>query len=199
MSKSSLAVWLSRLETFPEAKAKLEQYATDSEVAAEVLWNASMLHDLEGKTIADLGAGTGILAAGAIQLGAKKVWLIDNDKDALNAARRNLEQIEGDWQLVHSDISEFHEKVDIVIQNPPFGTKDKHADKAFLEKAFSIAPIVYSFHKESTTEFVEATAAANNFEITHHWSFDFPLKQTMKHHKRKIHRIKVGCWRFQKK
>lgn len=199
MSKSTLAVWLSRLKTFPEAKAKLEQYATDSEVAAEVLWNASMLHDLEGKTIADLGAGTGILAAGALQLGAKKLWLIDKDDTALNVARKNLEQVEGDWEIVHSDIANFNEKVDVVVQNPPFGTKDRHADKAFLEKAFSLAPIVYSFHKESTTEFVEAIAADHDFDITHHWSFDFPLKQTMKHHTRKIHHIKAGCWRFQKK
>ncbi|MFC1753547.1 METTL5 family protein [Thermoproteota archaeon] len=198
MSKSSLAIYLSKLERFSTAKLKLEQYETDPEIAAEVLWHAYMLGDVEGKTIADLGAGTGILSAGVLKLGAKHATLVEKDSDVLSIARRNLEKTGDDWKLVHSDISEFDEKVDVVVQNPPFGTREKHADKVFLEKAFVLADVVYSFHKESTASFVEAIAADKGFDITHHWSFEFPLKQTQKHHTRKIHRIAVGCWRMEK-
>jgi len=70
-TKSSLAIELSNLNVFSKAKVKLEQYPTDSEIAADVLWNAYMKDELKGKTIADLGCGTGILGIGALLLGAK--------------------------------------------------------------------------------------------------------------------------------
>lgn len=42
---------------------------------------------------------------------------------------------------------------DIVITNPPFGTKEAGIDKLFIEKAFeSCSGNVYSFHKASTRE-----------------------------------------------
>ena len=61
-SKSSLAVALSKLKGFEKPKVKKEQYMTDSEVAADILWNAFMDGYIDDKTIADLGSGTGILA-----------------------------------------------------------------------------------------------------------------------------------------
>jgi len=198
-SKAQLAVSLSKLKGFENPSLKLEQYTTDSEVAAGVLWNAHMNGDLDGKTVADLGAGTGILSAGALLLGAKKVFLVEKDKNALEVARKNLADVEGDVEFVHAPISDFGEKVDVVIQNPPFGTKQKHADKEFLEKAFSIGKIIYSLHKESTKRFVEAIALDFKADITHHWKFEFPLKQTQKFHNKKIQKIEVGCWRFEVK
>jgi len=200
-SKSQLAIGLSKLKVFPSPKPKLEQYPTDSEVAAEMLWNAHMLGDIEGKTVADLGCGTGTLGIGALLLGADKVFFIDKDKDALAVLKDNLESLGIDKDrvdMINSDISDFSTSVDLVIQNPPFGTRDEHADKAFLEKATDIAGIIYSFHKTSTARFVKAFTKDKNLAITHRFDFDFPLKQTMEHHKRKIHRIKVTCFRLQK-
>ena len=46
MTKSGLAVLLSRLEGFKEPKVREEQYLMDSEIAAFVLWNAYLLKDI---------------------------------------------------------------------------------------------------------------------------------------------------------
>jgi putative methylase len=199
-SKSGLAIALSRLKTFTIPDPKLEQYPTDSEIAAEVLWSAYMNDDIKGKSIADLGCGTGILGIGALLLGASEVYFIDSDPDALAVLKENLESVRIDdgFHILESDIRDFSTDVDVVIQNPPFGTRDTHADRAFLQKAFSLASTVYSFHKTSTAGFVEAFAKDNNASITARFNLQFPLKQSLPQHKRKIHRIEVTCFRLQK-
>jgi len=199
-SKSSLAVFLSKLKTFEKPKIQLEQYTTDSEVAAEVLWNALMKGDLEDLTIGDLGAGTGILGIGALALGAKKVYFVEKDETAIKTLKENLDEYEfkGEWEIISSDIEQFDQEVDVVIQNPPFGTKKEHADKQFLEKAMNLGKVIYSLHKTSTLKFIEAISLDHDFAITEQWDFDYPLKNTQKHHKKKLERIKVSCWRLEK-
>jgi len=205
-SKSNLAVLLSKLRLFEAPKLKAEQYTTDSEIAAAVLWQAYYLRDIENKTIADLGSGTGILGLGALLLGAKKVFFVENDKDSIKIAKENLAFIEKGTNaklsekaiFLNRDINNFNEKVDTVIQNPPFGTKQRHADKIFLEKAFSLADVIYSFHKLETEVFVNKISGDYGFGITSLWKFDFPIKATYSFHKKRIQRIKVGCWRMNK-
>lgn len=205
LSKSRLGIMLSRLRAFEDASRMAEQYPTDSEVAAEVLWQACMLGDIEGRRIADLGCGTGILAIGAALLGAKSVIGIDTDKAALALAEENLSQLCGELgsrlpvRFLEQDVSSFSESVDTVVQNPPFGTSQKHADRMFLEKACSVASVVWSFHKESTARFVESFAADAGFAVTHILPFGFPLKRSMAHHRKRIERIRVCCWRLCRK
>ena len=140
-SKKALAVLLSGLEGFQEPKVRVEQYTTDPEIAAEVLWQAYMKGDI-GEVSVDLGCGTGILGLGMLVLGAEKVFFIDSDKNALEIAKKNLEKvksegyIDGEAVFRCQDIKEFNEKVNLVLQNPPFGTKVRHSDKIFLDKAF---------------------------------------------------------------
>lgn len=51
-------------------------------------------------------------------------------------------------------------KSDIVVMNPPFGTKRKNADREFLQAAFTIAEeTVYSLHKTSTRSFIHSFAS----------------------------------------
>jgi len=203
-SKSQLAVALSRLKGFDEPNVRHEQYATDSEVAGHMLWNAYMLGDIEGKVIADLGCGTGILGIGAILLGADKVLFVDMDKNALETAKSNVSKVRSEssieelGEFICQDISEAKVKAEVVIQNPPFGTKIKHNDAIFLEKALEIAPVVYSLHKSESKAFLEGFSAKKNAKITHVWDFKFPLKATMGFHRRQIHRIDVSCFRFQR-
>lgn len=45
--------------------------------------------DLTGKTVIDYGCGSGILAIAAARLGARCVWAVDNDPQALTATREN--------------------------------------------------------------------------------------------------------------
>ena len=50
-------------------------------------------------------------------------------------------------------------QADVVVMNPPFGTKKKNADRLFLDAAFRIAQrSVYSLHKSSTRSFIEKFA-----------------------------------------
>jgi ribosomal protein L11 methyltransferase len=48
--------------------------------------------ELAGKTLIDYGSGSGILAIGAVKLGAAKVWAVDNDPQALLATQDNAEK-----------------------------------------------------------------------------------------------------------
>ncbi|MDP3765614.1 MAG: METTL5 family protein [Nanoarchaeota archaeon] len=207
-SKSRLAIVLSGLEGFYEPKVRQEQYLMDSEVGASVLWNASLLGDIEGRIIADLGCGTGILGIGALLLGAKRVFFVDFDEKALEIAENNVLKVKsegyrlGSTEFICKGIGKLgikdNAKVEVVLQNPPFGTKVRHSDLLFLEKALETSPVVYSFHKSETKGFLEQFAAKKNARIAHVWDFKFPLKATFAFHRRQIHRINVSCFRFEK-
>lgn len=197
LTKSRLAIQLSKLQAFAEPKLHSEQYATDSEVAADILWMAFMQGDVKGKVIADLGCGTGILGIGCLLLGAKKVYFVDNDEESLATAAANLQDLKlKNYEIVNSDIKETKLKTDVVVQNPPFGTKRKHADREFLLKAFETAKVAHSIHKATTADFVLKFSKANNFTVTHLLRYNLPLKRTHSFHKKRIHRIEIACFRL---
>jgi putative methylase len=205
MNKKQIAILLSQLRVFDKANAQLEQYPTDSEVASDALWLAHMLGDLNGKTVLDLGAGTGVLSIGALLLGAKSATLVEVDASALDIAKENKAFIEEkigkklEMSFVNSNVLECALKSDVVLMNPPFGTRDEHIDSKFLLKAFEMGRVIYSFHKDGTGKHIDRLIEQNGFEKTHHLRFSFPLKQTMSHHTKKIERIDVGLWRAEKK
>ena len=202
-SKGALAVALSRLQSFTEPKVRVEQYSTDAEIAAEVLWQLRMKGDI-GNVGVDLGCGTGILGIGLVLLGKVRVYMVDSDKEALETARQNLKKVQSEYKVpgslvfLHQDIREFEEKADIVVENPPFGVKNRHADKEFLKKAFEIGKVIYSFHKTESRNFIDKFSTENGFKVTDVWDFQFPLKATMHFHSRRIKRIAVSCFRLEK-
>jgi putative methylase len=199
-SKKALEVMLSRLRGFKEAKVSEEQYTTPSAIAAEVLWKAFFNGDIEGKAVIDLGAGTGILGLGSLLLGAKKVFLVDKDKESIAVLEENLKVVRdlgkdlGEAFIVEKDAVEFGEKADTVIMNPPFGTKSKHADKEFLLKAFELADSIYSFHKTATEEYIVGLSERKGFRLAERFDFSFMLRNTMKHHRKKKEYIAVSCF-----
>ncbi|RMF55700.1 methyltransferase domain-containing protein [Candidatus Woesearchaeota archaeon] len=202
-SKSKLAILLSRLKDFERPNVKLEQYSTPSEIAAEVVYRAAELGDIKGKSILDPACGPGFLGIAALLLGAKKVNFLDASKEAIALCRENVRSISKEYNIGKAEftlsrIQDFSGKYDVVVQNPPFGTKIRHHDRDFLIKAFETASVVYSFHKVESRDFLYRISADNNFRITHAWLFDFALPASQKFHKRRIHRIRVGCWRFKK-
>jgi putative methylase len=199
-SQKQLAVTLSRLQNFEKPSFRLEQYPTDSEIAAEVLWFAHQNNDIEEKTIADLGCGTGILGIGSMFFSPEKVYFVDVDEKALKRLEENLalQDFDAEKEIICSNVKDFNKKADMVIQNPPFGVKSEHADKLFLETAFKISNVIYSFHKIESEKFIEKISKDHGFKITHLFKFDFPLKNTMSFHEKRIERIKVGCWRLEK-
>ena len=189
---------LQDMEIFSMPKIKEEQYITPADIASDLIWKAFMLKDIEGKEIIDLGCGTGILGIASLLLGAKSCIFLDKDEDALNICRRNLQSLEineENYILLNEDIKNTDIKADVVIMNPPFGTKIKHADKRFLEKAIE-SPVVYSFHKTNTLDFVKAFVKDHKKEITHIWHYSYPLKKSMEHHRKKIEYIDVSVVRI---
>ncbi len=201
-SIKELAIELDRLKSLSERSIKLEQYPTPANIAAEWLWGMAIKQDIQDKTILDAGCGNGILGLGCLLLGAKKVYFLDIDKKAITITKENYKILAQEYEIgkaefINKDISYFDKKVDLVIQNPPFGTKQEHADKIFLEKAFSITKIIYSMHKSSTKRFVEAISKDNKFKITESWDYSFPITAEFKFHTKPTKKIEVTVWRME--
>lgn len=202
-TKKELEMQLSILKSFETRSVQLEQYPTPSNIAAEWVWNMAMKREVAGRKFLDGGCGSGILGLGLLLLGAKKVYFLDTDASAIKICIENYNLLKeeyeiGEAQFLTSDISLFDGEVDIVIQNPPFGTKEEHADKRFLEKAFSVAKVVYSMHKYSTAKFVEAIARDYGFTITEVWRYEFPVKAAFKFHEKPVKFIDAAVWRMEK-
>ena len=107
--------------------------------------------------------------------------------------------IEGAGGFIEKEIAEGNlPKIDTVLQNPPFGTRIKHIDRVFLEAAANLARVTYTFHKSSTENFVRAFCDDAKVRITDIWRFDFPLKKSLEHHRKKIQKIEVSCFRLEK-
>ncbi len=141
--------FIAELVPQPTPNAQLEQYTISPQVAASMLYLAAYANnDLAGKTVLDLGCGTGRLALGAAFMGAEEVVGVDVDRLAVKVAQENasLAGLEEKVQWVHGDIAAIAGRFDTVLQNPPFGVQTREADRAFLVRALEVGAKVYSLH-----------------------------------------------------
>jgi putative methylase len=148
--KLDLELLLSQIAPHPSPKPSLEQYTIPADIAATMLHIAAYSHgDIVGKTVLDLGCGSGRLALGAAFLGAKQVVGIDIDKEAVKVAFENSMKanLKEKVQWVAGDIEAIYGSFDTVLQNPPFGVQRRKADRRFLEKALESGKVTYSLHK----------------------------------------------------
>ncbi|MBO7409997.1 MAG: methyltransferase [Candidatus Methanomethylophilaceae archaeon] len=182
MKKKDLEIRLQSLELFSEPKAHLEQYPTPSVIASDILFSAYAAGDIAGKTVADLGCGTGIFAIGASLLDASKVTAFDIDGSALEIAGRNAESLGCDIEFVKADIKDVEGRFDTVLMNPPFGSQNKHADTPFLTKAMDIADSVYSIHMACTSEYIEKTAESAGKTVTGRITYKYEIPHTFAFH-----------------
>lgn len=205
-TRKELAIFLSQLKVFDNPFIQLEQYPSDSDVAAKLLWQATLDENIEERTVIDLGCGTGILGIGALLMGAKHIVFVDIDASVYPILKDNLKFVKeeyefpGTYEFINSDVHSFNlNKISkttdasnaVVIMNPPFGTKIKHADKKFLECAIKCSNHIYSMHKSSTKVFLDAYARTNELTIGWQETTSFPLKNTHKGHIKRIERIEV--------
>jgi len=198
-TKRELEIILQQLEGLRDPKPSLEQCPTPANLAAALIHMCYMMGDLENKYIADLGCGNGILAIGALLYGASSVIGIDLDPEAVEVAKRNagrLGLLERARFLV-MDVRDFSEEVDTVIQNPPFGTRRRHADTKFLDVALRRAKVVYSLHSAGNSEFLREFALRRGAVLTHVERWPFPLKRIFPHHKKRVVEIPVEILRFE--
>jgi len=196
-SKKHLGILLSKLKHFEKPKIKLEQYETPPEIAADIIWNAHQIDGLKGKKVFDMGCGTGILSIGAALLGADVIGY-DVDKDAIRIAKENARKIGVKVKFLVRDIKEIYEKPDIIIQNPPFGTKGIFLDALFLEKALFLSPIIYTLHPSIRTNFIKAISKAKGFSAQKIAEYKMPMKPTQPFHRKRVHYQKVILWRLEK-
>jgi len=205
MKLKELESHLQQVEEFEEPKILLEQYPTRPHIASCMIHTiASSFDDVEDRKILDLGCGCGVLSIGCVMLGAGSVTGVDLDPDALVTARQNLEDFDIDnVDLVNLDVRQADrllrpDSFDVVIMNPPFGTKhNKGLDMLFLEKGMKLATrSVYSLHKTSTREHVlkKAEAWGAKPQVLAELRYDLP--STYKHHKKTSVDIEVDFIRL---
>ena len=151
--KKHLEMILEKVPKHPNPKVDLEQYSTPATIAADLIWNAYGLGDIDGMNILDIGCGTGIFAIASSLMGASHSLGVDIDDESIALAKITQNSIseEHDIGIVNTnfiveDINSFNSindllnsidnktlddnlislnKFDTLIQNPPFGSQEK--------------------------------------------------------------------------
>ncbi len=203
MRLRDLEMTLEQLERSTKREVSLEDYPTPAPIAASILYAAEMEHgDITGNTVCDLGCGDGVFAIGAALLGAERVIGIDVQSKALKVCQRNSKMLgtDGtiDWVLGDVASLQFRETIDTIVSNPPFGTKKRGADMAFLRKALSVANVTYSIHLagEKNREFLTRNIERLGGHVTQIETFEFPIKKLFEFHRKARHMIKVDLYRI---
>ena len=203
MKLRHLEMKLQRIAGYHHPRAALEQYQTPAPLAARLLYHALMKGDIEGKTVYDLGCGTGVLAIGAALLGADHVKGVDSDPQAVKDANANAALLEADVAFIVADVRDaalpgLLGPCDTVVMNPPFGAQKTHADRPFINLALSIAPVMYSIFNAGSTQFIE-TYTAERAEIDEKVGGIFPIKRTFSFHTHDVQEFEVEILRLVRK
>jgi putative methylase len=201
-TKAELETQLAVVAGFERPDAELEQYPTPPWLAAHVVHLADLAGDVSGRTVVDLGAGTGMLSLGAALRGPARVVGVELDRAALAVARANRTRV-GTTTPIHwvqADATRAPlclSEPTTVVMNPPFGAQDgaEHADRGFLATAAEIAEVSYSVHNAGSREFVEAFAADAGGEVTGAWRAAFELDRQFDHHRADRREIDVEVYR----
>ncbi|CAG7828362.1 unnamed protein product [Allacma fusca] len=219
MKLKELESWLSQCDQFDKPKVVLEQYATSAHVAARMIYSAQ--ENLTDAAVCDLGSGCGILSIGSILAGAAYVCGFEVDEDAIEIAIGNCDEMFDDSEnpvnFVNTEIDirsdalspaleRFSSCFDVIIMNPPFGTKNNAgADYKFLKQAIHLVRPeghIYSLHKSSTREFFKKKMALpiEKLGVTGNVlaQIRYDLPKCYKFHKEKSVDIAVDFWHFQK-
>jgi putative methylase len=203
-TKSALTQQLGVVAGFDDPRVDLEQYRTPPELAAHLVHTADLQGDIEGRTVVDLGCGTGMLALAAALRGPETVVGLDIDPAPLSTAKQNERRIATSSSVswVRGDATAAPLCPDgptTVVMNPPFGAQkgNEHADRAFLSTTADVADVSYSIHNADSVDFVEAFASDEGGEVTHAFAAEFELPRAYDHHDSDRELIDVEVFRIE--
>ena len=192
---------LSSLSEHPGGSVELEQYATDGDLAARWLADIAAFGDLsEGCTVADLGAGNGVLGLGALAMGAGRAILVEADQAACDAAKSNAESMgfADSVEVIQAtlgsdpvDLGSAH----VVISNPPWGRQTPRADRPFLEAMIAAAAPAHLLHSAEATH-IQPLFEDVGWAAERYGEADFALPAAYSHHSRQRGRTRAAFWRL---
>jgi len=189
LKPKQLAIVLDELEGFLRPKPSLEQWRTPGGIAAELAFLASP----QGRSVVDLGTGTGILAIACKLMGARRVVGVENDREALEIAMRNAEKLGLEIEWINTDVLSWQprESFDIAVLNPPFGSVKRHMDRQFVEKALEVAEEVFALLSSRARNFW-----LKNYNARILRTYSFPLPRQHWFHRRKREFMEVDLVYF---
>lgn len=81
---------------------------------------------IQDTNVLDLCAGSGVLGIEALSRNAKKLTLIDSDRESIRLIRKNLELCNVNAKLIHGSLPKAlnklkNERFDLVFLDPPYG------------------------------------------------------------------------------
>jgi putative methylase len=196
-----LAMLLSGLVPHTCDSVELEQYSTDGNLAARWLTDIAAFGDLsEGCTVADLGAGNGVLGLGALAMGAGGAILVEADQAACDVAKSNAEStgfadsVEVIRAKLGSDSVDLS-SADVVISNPPWGRQTPRADRPFLEAMIATATPTHLLHSAEATH-IQPLFEDAGWSAERYGEADFALPAAYSHHSRQRGNTRAAFWRL---
>ena len=192
---------LSSLSGHPSDSVELEQYTTDGDLAARWLADIATYGDLtEGCTVADLGAGNGVLGLGALAMGAGWAMLVEADQAACDVAKSNAESMgfAESVEVIHATLGSDPVDLgsaDVVISNPPWGRQTPRADRPFLEAILSIGVPAHLLHSAEATH-IQPLFEEAGWTAERYGEADFALPAAYSHHSRQRGRTRAAFWRL---
>lgn len=203
-SRRALARRLEAVRPFADPRLDLEQYPTPAEVAAHLCHLADLHDDVRGRTVVDLGSGTGVLALAAACRSPARVVGLEIDSAAIEIARENEQRVDPptpvSWLRGDAGAAPLcPDGPTTVLANPPFGAQDgaEGADRPFLATAASIAEVSYTLHNEGSRAFVESFAEDRGGRVTHAFAVEFDVDRQFDFHERDRETLSVEAFRIE--
>ena len=187
-----------RIQTVPlpsAPAAPLEQVTTPAEAAADLLLALDRYVDLTGRSVLDLGSGTGRLSIGAALLGAGSVTGVEVDASLVATARAAARALGVDVSFQVRDVATWRRSADVVLMNPPFGAQTRHADRPFWDRAFALARLsIGAFALEPSRTFIARLALDRGAHVVEVEPVPWNLPRTFPHHRAANVRLAVDRW-----
>jgi putative methylase len=187
-----------RIQSVPgptDPSASWEQIATPAETAANLLAVLDRQVGLRGRSVLDLGSGTGRLAIGAALLGAAPVTGIEIDPKLVSVAGAAARAVGATVEFRNSDVADWGRGADIVIMNPPFGAQRRHADRPFWDRAFALAGrAIGAFASFPSRTFIARLALDRGAHVVEVEPVPWNLPRTFPHHRAANVRLAVDRW-----